>query len=260
MNETKIRDLLFADDCALNAATEEEMQREVDQFSCACDDFGLIINAQKTDMMFQPVPEKPFHKPHILVKGQRLRAVDNFTYLCSTLSRCTNIDDEIKNRIAKASSAFGSLRKKVWKRRGISQSTRVKVYKAVVLTTLLYGWEAWTVYRRHEKQLQQFHTQCLCRILNIRWNDFVPDTEVLEGANLSSVITMMRRAQIRWAGHVSRMADSRIPKQLFYGQLKNGERKIGAPRKRYKDYFKSNLKDFNINVKAWEKAASDRPA
>ena len=70
----------------------------------------------------------------------------------------------------------------------------------------------------------------------------------------------MRKAQIRWAGHVSRMADSRIPKQLFYGQLKNGQRKIGAPRKRYKDYFKSKLKDFNIDITAWEKAASNKPA
>ena len=52
----------------------------------------------------------------------------------------------------------------------------------------------------------------------------------------------------------------RIPEQLFYGQLKNGQRKIGAPRKLYKDYFKSNLKDFNIDVTAWEKAASDKPA
>ena len=208
VNETKIRDLLLADDCALNAATEQEMQREVDQFSSACDDFGLIINAQKTEVMFQPAPKKPYHKPHILVKGQRLQAVDNFTYLGSTLFRRINIDDEIKSRIAKASSAFGRLRKKVWEKRGISQSTRVKVYKAVVLTTLLYGCEAWTVYRRYEKQLQQFHTRCLRRILNIRWNDFVPDTEVLERANLPSVITRMRKAQIRWVGHVSCKADS----------------------------------------------------
>ena len=56
------------------------------------------------------------------------------------------------------------------------------------------------------------------------------------------------------------MTDSRIPKQLFYGQLKNGQRKIEAPGKRYKNYFKSNLKDFNIDVTAWEKAAFDRPA
>ena len=147
VNETKIRDFLFADDCALNAATEQEMQRDVDQFSSACDNFGLIINAQKTEVMFQPASEKSYHKPHILMKGQRLQEVDNFNYLGSTLSRRTYIDDEIKNRIPKASSAFGKLRKKVWERRGISQSTRVKVYKTVVLTTLLYGCEAWTVYR-----------------------------------------------------------------------------------------------------------------
>ena len=81
VNETKIRNLLFAEDCALYAATEQEMQREIDQFSFPCDVFGLIINSQKTEVMFQPAPKKPYHKPHILVKGQRLQAVDNFLFI-----------------------------------------------------------------------------------------------------------------------------------------------------------------------------------
>ena len=38
------------------------------------------------------------------------------------------------------------------------------------------------------------------------------------------------------------------------------KKKIRAPHKRYKDHFKSNLKDFNIDVTAWEKAATERPA
>ena len=49
-------------------------------------------------------------------------------------------------------------------------------------------------------------------------------------------------------------------KQLFYGQLKNGQKNVGALRKRYKDSLKAHLKDFNIDVFTWEKAASDRPA
>ena len=64
---------------------------------------------------------------------------------------------------------------------------------------------------------------------------------------------------MQWAGHVSRIADSRIPKQLFYGQLNNGQRKIGAPRKRYKDSLKAHLKNFNIDVFTCENAAPDRP-
>ena len=157
--------------------------------------------------MFQLVPKNPYHEPYISVKEQRLKAVENFTHLGSTLSRCANIDDEVKNRIAKSSWAFGNLRKKVWEKREISQSTKVKVYKTVVLTTLLYDCETWKIYKRREKQLQQYHTRCLRRILNIRWNDMIPNTDVLKRANLFSVVTMIRKAQMRWAGQVSRMAD-----------------------------------------------------
>ena len=68
------------------------------------------------------------------------------TYLGSTLSRNVVIDDEVNARLAKVSSAFGRLYKNVWNRRGITTDTKVRVYRAVVLTTLLYACETWTVY------------------------------------------------------------------------------------------------------------------
>ena len=148
--------------------------------------------------------------------------------LGSTLCRSANIDAEVNNRIAKASSSFGRLKKTVWERRGISQRNKIKVYRAVVLTTLLYGCETWTVYRRCEKQLQQFHLRCLRNIFKIRWQDKIPNTEVLERAELPSIMTTMRKALTRWADHVLRMSDSRIPKQLLYGELSRGGRKIGV--------------------------------
>ena len=119
--------------------------------------------------------------------------MESFTYLGTTLSRSANIDAEVTIHIAKASSAFGRLKKSIWERRGISHCTKVKVYRAAVLTKLLYGCETWTIYRRHEKQLHQVHLRCLRCILNIRWQDTISDTEVLERAQLpSSVITTMR--------------------------------------------------------------------
>ena len=42
-----------------------------------------------------------------------MQAVENFTHLGSTLSRAVNIDTEVNNRIAKASSAFDRLRGKL---------------------------------------------------------------------------------------------------------------------------------------------------
>ena len=141
-----INDLLFADDCTLNSTSEHNMQRSIDIFSNACDNFGLTISTKKTEVMHQPAPGKPYIEPNITINDQRLNAVDKFTYLGSTLSRNVVLDDEVNSRLAKASAAFGRLYKNVWDRRGITPETKIKVYRAVVLTTLLYGCEAWTVY------------------------------------------------------------------------------------------------------------------
>jgi hypothetical protein len=255
---TIIRDLLFADDCALNASSESDMQCSMDQFSRACDNFGLTISIKKTEVLYQPAPGKQYVEPSIKVHGSDLKAVEKFTYLGSTLSRAVTIDDEINNRVAKASAAFGRLRPNVWERRGIHLKTKLEVYKAVVITTLLYGCETWTVYARHAKQLNRLHMSCLRRLLNIRWQDKVPDTEVLTRANLPSIYTILQRSQVRWAGHVCRMSDDRLPKQLFYGELSSGKRSTGGQRKRYKDTLKVSLRRLHVDSDRWESLAQDR--
>ena len=122
---------------------------------------------KKTEVVHQPAPGKPYNEPTITVNGQKLKVVDKFTYLGSTLSRAVHIDDEITARIAKASVAFGRLRANVWERNGIKLDTKLKVYKAVVLPTLLYACETWTVYQRHAKRLNHFHLSCLRKLLKI---------------------------------------------------------------------------------------------
>jgi hypothetical protein len=253
-----IRDFLFADDCALNAASEADMQHSVDKFSDACTNFGLTISTKKTEVMHQPAPGKPYIEPNIIVNGQRLSAVNRFTYLGSTLSQNVVIDDEVNARIAKASAAFGRLHANVWNRRGISLQTKLKVYRAIVLPTLLYACETWTVYQRHARKLNHFHTTCLRKLLNIKWQDKIPDTEVLSQAGLPSIYTILMQFQLRWAGHVARMPDHRLPKRLFYGELQQGKRSHGGQKKRFKDTLKTSLKAFGITPDTWEQTAQDR--
>ena len=253
-----INDLLFADDAALNATSEANMQHSVDKFSDACDNFGLTISTKKTEVMHQPAPGKPYIEPNITINNQRLNVVDKFTYLGSTLSRNVLIDDEVNARLAKASFAFGRLYKNVWNKRGITTETKIKVYHAVVLTTLLYGCEAWTVYQRHARKLNHFHTTSLRKLLGIKWQEKLPDTEVLTRAGLPSIYTMLMQSQLRWAGHVARMPNHRLPKKLLFGELQEGKRSRGAPRKRFKDCLKASLKAFKVNPDSWEAAAQDR--
>ena len=89
------RDFLFADDCALNARTQSDMQRSMNSFAKACDDFGLSISTKKTEVMYQPAPATPYTEPSITVNSENLTVADTFIYLCSTLSRNVRIDEEV---------------------------------------------------------------------------------------------------------------------------------------------------------------------
>ena len=157
-----------------------------------------------------------------------------------------HIDDEVNARIAKASAAFGRLRGSVWDRSRIRLDTKLKVYKAVVLPTLLYACETWTDYQLHDKRLNHFHTICLRKLLEIKWQDRIPDTEVLKRAWMQSVHTLLKLVQLRWTGHVTRMPEERLPKKILYGELEMGKHSHDGQKKRYKDTLKASLKDFNI--------------
>nr|VZH92205.1 unnamed protein product [Spirometra erinaceieuropaei] len=150
VSTTTVHELLFADDCILNTTSEEDMQRSTNMFSAACENFGLIINKQKTVVMHQPPPPNTATRSNvpsqISVNGNQLQVVENFPCLGSTLSRNIKIDDEFARRISKASQTFGHLQSTVWNRHGLQLSTKLKIYKTIILPTLLYGAETWTVY------------------------------------------------------------------------------------------------------------------
>ena len=69
--------------------------------------------------------------------------MQQFSYQGFTISSDARIDKEVDNRLAKASSACDRLYKRVWNNKDMKTQTKISVYWAVVLTTLLYGSEAW---------------------------------------------------------------------------------------------------------------------
>ena len=91
------------------ALTERKMQEASDRISQACDHCDHKISTKRTEVVSQPAPGKPHSESTITVNGQRLQAVDKFTYVGSTLSRAVHIDDEVIVRSAKAGVAFGRL-------------------------------------------------------------------------------------------------------------------------------------------------------
>ena len=61
--EATLRELLFADDCALVPHSHKAMQYITDRFEAACRPFGLTISLGKTEAMFQPSPSQIANAP-----------------------------------------------------------------------------------------------------------------------------------------------------------------------------------------------------
>ena len=61
--------------------------------------------------------------------------------------------------------------------------------------------------------------RCLRRILGITWQEKVTNKVVLEKAGIPSLYTLLKQRRMQWLGHVTRMKDGRIPRDLLYGQL-----------------------------------------
>ena len=93
-------DFLFADDCALNAASEADVQNSIEKYVKACNNFGLTISLRQTEVMHQSALGKTLVEPCVSFNVPLLNAMDKFTCLGRTLS-----GHVVKARLAKGGAA-----------------------------------------------------------------------------------------------------------------------------------------------------------
>ena len=146
---------------------------------------------------------------NIMVVANKLNSLLEFIYLGSIISSIGCIDDEIQRRMAKASASFGRLRQRLWNNHHVSMRVKGKIYRVIVLSTLLYGAETWPMYRRQVKKLHAFMMRHLRSIMRITCMDKVTNKEILERTGMPSMEDFLIRKNLRWTGHLMRM---QIPK------------------------------------------------
>ena len=157
-----------------------------------------------------------------------------------------------------ASSSFGCLSKHVLGSKNLKIHTKIVVYDAVVISTILYGCETWVPYRRHIRLLESFHIRRLQLILGLRWWHKVTHSEIRSRAGTPTIESMLLHRQLLWLDLVIRMHHSRLPHRVLYGQLRLGHRSVDGQKKRFKDHIKSILKRCYISLSRLVTLASNR--
>ena len=220
----------------------------------AVEQFGLEVNVSKTQILYQnPQGAQP---PTIEINGEQLKVTKSFTYLGSIVTNTCDLDKEITTRIARASAAYGRLNSRVWRSRDLRLKTKAAVYRATVIPVLTYCCETWTLYASQRRRLEAFHMRCLRKIAGVKWWHKVTNEEVLRRMAIPSMTKILATAQLRWVGHVMRMENERIPKQVLHCELDHGTRRVGRPYKRFKDQLKQLV--CTVNNDDWQTTAQDR--
>ena len=168
------------------------------------------------------------------------------------------LDEELDCRIQCATTSFGRLWDTFWSSHDISNKTNISVYTAAITSALLSGAETWTLYQRHFVRLRRVQQGHLRAILRVPYTDRITIDQILDRAVVPDIEMIVRQKQLRWAGHVARMSDDRITKQLMFGALTTGIRTVGCPLLRWKDSLKDTLKKSTIYTTQWQDTATVR--
>ena len=159
-------DLLFADDMAMVSHQQDGLQRLMDKLTDACNVFGLTISQKKTQVMGQATPAPPCISQWRRTGSCSSISLPRLHYHRYPITGCRAQQvhrQGIDNSQQTYQESMGN--------NHLTVPIKINVYKACVISTLLYGSDFWSTYSTQEWKLQVFHLRCLCQILGTKWQD-----------------------------------------------------------------------------------------
>ena len=70
-------------------------------------------------------------------------------------------------------------------------TTKMRVFNAMVVPTLFYDYETWTIQKKHESKLQAFEMMCLRRVEGVTRKDRVRNEEVRKALGQEAVMDIV---------------------------------------------------------------------
>ena len=216
-----ITNLRYADDTTLIAGTKEDLMEIMERVRKTSEKAGLYLNVLKTKVMTTgDIGE-------VALDGKTVEVITKFVLLRALITK------EIRRRIAMGKAAMGGLTT-VWKDRGITLQTKVKLVKALVFPIVLYGAETWTMRKTEREKIDAFELWCWRRVMRVSWMERKTNVWVLENVKPKWTLeSRVIKAALSYFGHVMRKERG----------MENG----GRPRTKWLDTIK-DVKGPSINV------------
>ena len=147
----------------------------------------------------------------------------------------------------------------IYDRPGVRLRLKVRLLKAEVVETLLYGCMTWSAKKPNYDRLRQVHHSMLLRCLG--WRKRKRDDYTLSYADAltktasESIDAIVRKRRILFAGFVARMGEERLPQRVMFGELVGGKGYLGGQEKDWMAHLKEDMSVFGVKFKGWQNVA-----
>ena len=169
------------------------------------------INSSKTEILqVRTGGQQPANEQPIILQGQTLEEVQSFPYLGSEVDQSGKVKKETAMRLEKAGRVYQMWRRKVFRSRNISITTKMCAFRTLVMSVLLCGADTWPVPQQDIRKLKTFQMRCLRDVLGITCWNMPWNTEILERTGELPVEDQLRQRRLQCLGHIWRMPDNCI--------------------------------------------------
>jgi len=191
----------------------------------------------------------------VRIDSSTFERVAEFKYLGTTLTNRNSIAEEIKSRLRSGNACYDSVQN-LLSSRLLSKNLKIKIYRTIILSFVLYGCETWSLTLREERKLRVFQNMVLRRIFRPRkeyvtgeWRR-VHNEELNDLYSSPNIVRVIKSRRMRWAGNVARMGEERGVYRVLLGKPE-GKRPLGRPRRRWVDNIRMDLQDVGCGYMDW---------
>jgi hypothetical protein len=246
-----VSDILYADDSAFMAMSEDGLQKMMNIADEVLSAFGQEISIKKTEVMVvQPKGVARVQVAGVELRGQTLGACDSFKYVGSQVNDSASMHKEVTQRVRMMSAAYRKNRVNLLENRALSLRLRLEGFQAFVMTSALYGCETWNERQEDRDRLESVQFRLLRRVLRYHWSDYKSFATIIhdcrmQGVNILPIGIMISRARLAYFGHICRMESDRLPRMLLTSQVV-GVCCKGGQEHSYKKAILNDMEVFNI--------------
>jgi len=137
----------------------------------------------------------------------------------------------------------------LFRSRPLSRATKIILCKTLIRQVVSCGAEAWTLTEKEEQAVLIFERKIFRRIYGTKYENGEwksgTNGELEEMSKGENIVKWIKGQRISWLGHLERMEEDRMPKNIFIQELERTRRR-GRPRKRWKEEVERDLQVLGV--------------